>query len=225
MSAFEFSVASGKTITLPTAGKYCDRDIVVTATGGNDGSYEEGYEQGKAEAVENLPYGYLKVDPAWTNFQYFCAGRPSMVANLKYSDTANGLTFTYAFTNTAVTKIPSLDLRKGTTFTGMFAYSYTIEEIGEMDISSATTASALNYMFLSCSRLKKIFFVLNCIKTSISFADCANLDDVSIQSIVDGYADMTGKTSPTLTVHPTVGAKMSDAQKATLTAKNVTLVY
>lgn len=34
MSAFHIEVAGGTTVRLPTAGKYCDRDITVTATGG-----------------------------------------------------------------------------------------------------------------------------------------------------------------------------------------------
>jgi hypothetical protein len=34
MSEFNITVEGGKSVRLPTAGKYCDRDIVVTATGG-----------------------------------------------------------------------------------------------------------------------------------------------------------------------------------------------
>lgn len=34
MSAFDLTVESGTSVRLPTAGKYCDRDIVVTAIGG-----------------------------------------------------------------------------------------------------------------------------------------------------------------------------------------------
>ena len=34
MSEFNITVESGKSVKLPTAGKYCDRDILVTATGG-----------------------------------------------------------------------------------------------------------------------------------------------------------------------------------------------
>lgn len=32
--SFDITVESGSSVRLPTAGKYCDRDIVVTATGG-----------------------------------------------------------------------------------------------------------------------------------------------------------------------------------------------
>lgn len=46
--SFNIEVESGTSVHLPTAGKYCDRDIVVTATGGGGGS--------------DLPAGYSKVD-------------------------------------------------------------------------------------------------------------------------------------------------------------------
>lgn len=35
--SFEIEVSGGSSVRLPTAGKYCDRDIVVTATGGGGG--------------------------------------------------------------------------------------------------------------------------------------------------------------------------------------------
>lgn len=37
MSTHNIEVNAGTTVRLPTAGKYCDRDIVITATGGADG--------------------------------------------------------------------------------------------------------------------------------------------------------------------------------------------
>ena len=41
MSEYDFTIESGSAVRLKTAGKYCDRDIVVTATGG-DYSVEDG---------------------------------------------------------------------------------------------------------------------------------------------------------------------------------------
>lgn len=41
MSEYNFSVESGASLRFKTAGKYCDRDIVVTAEGGDYG-YEDG---------------------------------------------------------------------------------------------------------------------------------------------------------------------------------------
>lgn len=175
--------------------------------------------------VDDLPLGYCKVDPSWTNFAYFCAGgKYGLGENLKYSDTANGVNFSYMFQewNTGAHIVPSLDVRKGQTFTAMFAWSYGIVEIGEMDISNATV---VNSMFNYCNNLERVSFVKGCIKISIGFAHSSKLDDVSIQSIIDGLADLTGKTAQTLTLHATVGAKLTDEQKATISAKNWTLAY
>lgn len=183
---------------------------------------EEGYESGKKSAIESLPGGYVKIDPTWTSFDNFCMARPSMVGHLKYSDTANGVRFSSMFNNCQVKSIPSLDLRKGTHFGSMFIYSSSIEEIGEMDISNAVDVT---YMFLSCSGLKRISFVPGCIKLSLNFAQSSLLDDASIQSIIDGLADLTGKTAQTLTLHATVGGKLTQAQKDAATAKNWTLAY
>lgn len=50
MSEFNITVDGGSSVRLPTAGKYCDRDIVITAKGGSDGGDSD------------LPSGYTKVD-------------------------------------------------------------------------------------------------------------------------------------------------------------------
>lgn len=47
MSEFNVTVESGKSIKPPTAGKYCDRDIVVTAEGGGQDSSPYGYGEGE----------------------------------------------------------------------------------------------------------------------------------------------------------------------------------
>lgn len=43
MSEFSIEVEGGSSVRLPTAGKYCDRDIVVTATGGGEEVFTDGY--------------------------------------------------------------------------------------------------------------------------------------------------------------------------------------
>lgn len=48
--SFNIEVESGKTVRLPTKGKYCDRDIVITATGGS------------GAGGSDLPAGYRRVD-------------------------------------------------------------------------------------------------------------------------------------------------------------------
>jgi hypothetical protein len=186
------------------------------------GGYDEGYEAGKAEAIDSLPGGYIKPDPSWTSWYMLCNGRPSMVQHLKYSDSSNVTNFNGAFQACDAKIIPRLDYRKAQNISSLCIYSYYIEEVGEMEIPNVTNA---NYAFSSCMGLKRITFVPNCIKVSIGFPNSNLLDDASIQSIIDGLADLTGKTAQTLTLHATVGAKLTQAQKDAASAKNWTLAY
>lgn len=187
---------------------------------------EEGYENGKKSAIDSLPGGYIKVDPTWNNLAFFAAyGRSSMLKTIKYSDTANVTNFQSFCANwysTDLTVVPSFDYSKGTNFSGMFNWDDCIVEIGEMNISNATNVSS---MFNYCFGLERISFVPECIKISISFAQSNLLNDASIQSIIDGLADLTGKTAQTLTLHATVGGKLTQAQKDAASAKNWTLAY
>ena len=94
--------------------------------------------------------------------------------------------------------------------------------LGAMDLSKCTTVTLA---FTSANALKDIEFVPNSIKISIGFNDSNLLSAISIQSITDGLADLTGGTAQTLTLHATVGGNLTDEQKASITAKNWTLVY
>lgn len=60
---------------------------------------------------------------------------------------------------------------------------------------------------------------------SMNMRDSSLLSDESVRGIIDCLKDLTGATAQTLTFHKDVGAKLTDAQKATITAKNWTLVY
>ena len=193
--------------------------------------YQAGYEDGTAQGgggEADLPYGYLKADPTWTNLANLCYARPNMIKHLKYSDTSNCTNFLAIFSTitTAQTSedvvIPRLDYRKAQTIQNMCIYSNRIVEIGEMEIPKVTEASNA---FVGCTELKRISFVAGCINVNISFSNSSKLDDASIQSIIDGLADLTGKSAKTLTLHATVGAKLTQAQKDAISAKNWTLVY
>lgn len=63
------------------------------------------------------------------------------------------------------------------------------------------------------------------IGSSINLRDSRLLSAESIQCVIDCLKDLTGATAQTLTFHKDVGAKLTDTQKATITAKNWTLVY
>ena len=118
----------------------------------------------------------------------------------------------------------NIDTSKCTGFYQSFRGRNALEIIDgtPLDFTSVTSA---NNTFLSCDNLAEIRFVPNTIKVGFSFASSANLSAESIQSIINGLADLTGGTAKELTLHATVGNKLTDTQKATITAKNWTLVY
>ena len=59
----------------------------------------------------------------------------------------------------------------------------------------------------------------------INFSGAQHLSDASVQSVIDHLKDLTGQTAQTLTFHAAVAAKLTEEQKATITAKNWTLAY
>ncbi len=78
--------------------------------------------------------------------------------------------------------------------------------------------------FSYCTKIENITFE-GVISKNIGFPNSPILSNASIQNIIDCLADLTGQTTQTLTLHATVGAKLTDTQKATITAKNWTLAY
>jgi len=93
---------------------------------------------------------------------------------------------------------------------------------GGLDLSNCKSTALAFYETFA---LEDISFVPNTIKISIDFHFCNLLTAKSIQSIIDGLADLTGGETQTITFHTTVGAKLTDEQKATITTKNWTLAY
>ena len=105
-----------------------------------------------------------------------------------------------------------------------FAYKATkLKSVyGALDMSNCTVFT--DWLYLA-SNLEDMEFVPNTIKHSLSFSSCPLLTDTTIQSIIDGLADLTGTTAQKVTFHKAVGNKLTDEQKTTVSAKNWTLVY
>ena len=118
----------------------------------------------------------------------------------------------------------NLDLSKSTNYGRTFYQLAALEVIdgNPLDFSSATTTSNV---FNGCRALKKFRVVPLSIKVNIKINFSSELSPETRQSIIDGLADLTGQTTQTVTFHSTVGAKLTDEQKATITAKNWTLAY
>lgn len=73
--------------------------------------------------------------------------------------------------------------------------------------------------FIGATELRQIRFD-GVIGNAISFADCSQLSEESVQSVIDHLADLTGQTPQTLTLHENVKARLTAGQTAALEAKN-----
>ena len=102
--------------------------------------------------------------------------------------------------------------------------SFLEEIIGELKYTKLYDQNFDN-AFYNCGKLREVRFAKGVIWKAFRIDQSHLLSDDSIQSIIDGLFDLTGATAQTLTFHKDVGAKLTDAQKATITAKNWTLVY
>ena len=113
------------------------------------------------------------------------------------------------------------DTSNVTTFAAAFHNKASLERItGELDFSSTTTTTEMVGL---CTKLKEFRIVPNTLSVSFSVSQSPDLTAATIQSIIDGLADLTGETAQTLTLHADVKAKLTETQIATITNKNWTL--
>lgn len=220
------------------------------AAGGGGGDYEQGYEDGKNSVI---PFEQYAVNIRFENLNLF--GKEEIVFNLDngtsleslYSPTLNNENKTVKhITVNCPNKISSLRQ----SFCGSAVYDQTLEHItlnvdtslcqwwwqtflrmNALKILDGTPLNPISVnnngyfqVFQGCNELQEVRFVANSILQSISFPS-SKLSTDTIQSIIDGLADLTGGTTQTFTLHSTVGNKLTDTQKTTITAKNWTLVY
>ena len=232
MSDILIEVESGKSKRLKTANKLCKDDIVVTGTGGSGGgdnplryannppkfmgvTFPEDY-----ELVLNIPFDFNDNVPTLSCLDMFRATKGCK--KIKFIGNEKGFPFSirYMFFQNNGTEIFDISEFKfvPNDVTGGFQQTSLKSIIGKIDSTYYTTGS-----FGFSTSLVDVGFVPNTIKYSISFGSCLNLSADSIQSIIDGLADLTGGTAQTLTFHATVKGKLTDQQIATITGKNWSL--
>lgn len=200
----EISLGAGKSFLLETAGKICDKNIVV-----KNKAYDTFWDTFQL----NRPhYFYAFAYTGWKDANY----------NPKYPIVptgADGIGYMF-FVNADITdtKVP-ITARYNSA--SAFRFASKLKRIPKLIFDSPTSVTN---MFQGCNSLEEI----NCegeINLSISFVDSSLLSAASVQSIIDCLKDLSGQTSQTLTFHATVGANLTQAQKDAITAKNWQLVY
>lgn len=116
-----------------------------------------------------------------------------------------------------------LNVLRPTTVQRAFEFRKGLREIlGEFDMTNCTI---IGESWAACSALETVRFKQETIKISLSFAGSPLLTETTVQSIIDGLADLTDSTAQTLTLHADVGAKLTDEQKSAASAKNWTISY
>lgn len=115
------------------------------------------------------------------------------------------------------------NLSKCTNFSTMFNNTNTLEVIDgtPIDFSSATSTSAIFYY---CNALKEFRIKPQTIKISLPIAKVESISNDTIQSIVDGLADLTGQTRQSIEFGFSPSEKLTNAQKLSMTAKNWNVV-
>ena len=212
----------------------------------SDGGYERGYAKGYEEGRDIWNY-VRSISGAFQN-NTFPAGTNLVlnVPNLSLSVNEGNLNYTFRNTTglesitlkcttrgvamhahgafSRCSNLRFLDLSEfNTTFgvsTDVFYSCTSLEEI-RGEIENTTTNWTL--WFTSCVKLREVRFKANSIKGAFNIEQSPLLSAESVQSIVDGLADMTGGTSYKLTLHAEVKAKLTEEQLATIAAKNWTM--
>ena len=213
------------------------------------GGYDEGYADGKAEGMEQgFEEGVLSVPSYYAeyinfggevfpeNYNFVMKVRKSIGINFMRSqnlksikliadDTTHTINMQQIYRECATLEIVDLTEygRKITNASYMFFQAKAIKSVyGALDVSECT--SFTNWLN-GAPNLEDIEFAPGTIKISIPFSWNDKLTDASVQSIIDGLADLTGQTAQTLTFTGTVGNKLTQAQKDAISAKNWTLAY
>lgn len=164
MSNFSFEVEGGKTVKLPTAGKYCDRDIVITAKGGDtEAAYQQGVADGK-EAHKNLFWYTYQQDGKRTNYENAFGGQGwiDVLFTPQYDIKPNGSLY-MCFRKSGITDLASALEKQGVVFDTTLAnnmqytfYNSEITHIPALDCSSVANAAVFNNCFASCTKLVTI---------------------------------------------------------------------
>lgn len=203
-------------------------------TEGETAGYSTGYTEGK-NSVPN-PFEYANtinavfqtatfpenyeielVVPNPISIRYVFNGATGLKKiTLKGNNNSNVLDFGYAFRCECVEVIDLTEFNVKFN-DAIYAFSNTkLKKIlGILDFSEATRVDDI---FRNCNALEEIYPKASSIFLSISFATSPNLSAGSVQSIIDGLADLTGAEAQTITFHSSI--VLTDEQKAMISSKN-----
>lgn len=184
---------------------------------GGGGSYDQGYTDGQKAEYDRF-WDAFQNNGQRDNYQNAFANWNDESYKPKYTIQGNLIN---VFQNSTITDT-KVAIVSGVGSTQNAFYRCTeLVTIESLDITGSTNTSN---MFYSCHSLVNVTFTGE-IRISVGFPNSNQLSDTSVQSIIDHLADLTGQTAQTLTLHKTVGGKLTDAQKSAISAKNWNVSY
>lgn len=217
MDNIQIPITENGTTTLATAGKYCDRNIEVEVN--TPDRYEEG-RQAEYDAFWDI-YQENGTRATYINAFYYKYW-DDKTYNPKYAMIVTGsATSAFAYSRITDTKV-DVDISNSGNITGLFQSCERLITIRKLIVSEATPFVSTS--FSGCKKLIDIT-IEGTIGVSISFPNSPDLSAASADSIINALKDLTGQTAQKLTIHADVGARLIQAQKDAISAKNWTLVY
>ena len=219
------------------------KEKILRAKEDLDAVYEAGKQSGGGGAADYLPFTTTAKFPDWNLFgksevvlnvplvTNFSAVFQSVVLNTTVEHlTINGALdgtittatmFVYANARDDTLKRLTLncDFSKCTSFTYMATYRSALEIIDgiPIDFSSAT---GIGDIAGQCYALREMRIVPLSIKGDIKIGHANNLSNETVQSLIDGLADLTGGATKTLTLHTSVVTRLTESQLETIQNKN-----
>ena len=157
---------------------------------------------------------------------FWSTGIRDLVAALDRSnvklDTSKATYMDTCFAGGSLTRVPEISLVSATDYANLFANASSLVEIQKLTLKG-DGSQALGNIMIGCTSLKHIT-IEGVISGNSNLSACPLTTD-SVQSVLDHLKDLSGAATNTITFKASVGAALTEAQKAALTAKNWTLVY
>ena len=224
------------------------------AAGGGEGGYDQGFAEGRQAEYdrfwdtyqqngERTDYQGAFAREGWTDENFapkhdlICTNCEGMFRyngivdvkgilekrNIKFDTSACiGVNSLFYTNSTRATALPAVDV---SSVTGVInAPFYGQSKVTHLELLNIQEVATFQNVFNFCTALEELV-VTGTIGTNFSVYASSKLNTESVQCIIDHLKDLTGQITQTLRFHATVGAKLTDEQKATITAKNWTLVY
>ncbi len=226
----QIEIKKNGTTTLATAGKYCDRNIDVNVSVGNDAFWDafqdngnrtsylygfsgDGWKDETFKPKYNIaPTGNAHYMFAYSHIADVKACLESCGVTLDFSK-ASGANSTFSYCR-KLTTLPKIDLSSATTSSNTFYNSTLLQTIEELKVSTKTTFSG---SFGECKSLENMIVTGTIAKNGFNVQWSTKLSKASIESIINA---LSGTTSGlTVTISKTAKeTAFTDSEWATLIA-------